>query len=229
MNISYEHIDELDTYFSEIRKIRLLTREEEKNLARKSRNGDKKAFDKLLRHNLRFVVNIAKQYRDRGVPFADLISEGNFGLMKAIEKYDETREVRLVAYAASWIRVYITNYIRKYTKNTEQSCDDLMVYLDMQHQGEYINTEFEEELLDIESRRSSVDELLKCLHNREKKILMLFYGLNGNKEMTLDEIGKETNLTMERVRQIKDKAMMKLKCSALAMNSKEIETLRNLR
>lgn len=229
----FEKLDEIDSYFEDIRKYRPLTSREEKELAKKIRNGDKDALNKLVNANLKFVVNFAKQYRKSGVPFSDLISEGNIGLIKAAEKFDETKGVKFISYAVWWVRNAIIECIEKFNGNTEEVNADLYTFDNHNNISEYeyssqmVNNEFEEELANLQSRKDTISELMKSLKEREIKILSLYFGLYDGKEMTLDEIGAEMNLTMERVRQIKDKAMVKLKVNALA--SDEFYTFKELR
>lgn len=228
----FEKIDEIDSYFEDISKYRPLSSREERELAIKIRSGDKAALDKLVKANLRFVVNYAKQYRDRGVPFSDLISEGNIGLIKAAEKFDETKGVKFISYAVWWIRNSIQECIDRYLGNTEevnadeytfQNCDTS----EYDYSSQIINNEFEDELNNMQSRETTIAELMKTLKDREIKILSLYFGLYDGREMTLDEIGRKMELTKERVRQIKDKALVKLKVNALA--SDEFYTFKELR
>ena len=231
-NIGYEHVEGLDSYFSDIQNIRKLTAAEEKELSVRIQRGDKDALDKLVYHNLRFVVNIAKNYRDRGVPFADLISEGNVGLIRAASKFDDKKNVKFISYAVWWIKNSINECIEKYNRDNETlSYEDytLNKCTDLDNKFEQINEDFEEKINNIQSRKDAIESLMKCLHEREIKILTLFFGLNGGKEMTLEEVGKEMCLTNERVRQIKDSALSKLKCEVLTYTDDEIDTFRLLR
>ena len=231
-NIGYEHVEGLDSYFSDIQNIRKLTAAEEKELSVRIQRGDKDALDKLVYHNLRFVVNIAKNYRDRGVPFADLISEGNVGLIRAASKFDDKKNVKFISYAVWWIKNSINECIEAYKRNNESITYEDYVFnnqSDVDYQLDLINEDFENKINDIQSRKDTIDILLKCLHEREIKILTLFYGLGNGKEMTLDEVGKEMHLTNERVRQIKDNALTKLKCNVLTYSNDEIETFKSLR
>ena len=224
-NIGYEHVQELSTYFNDIQNIRRLTRREEQILSEKIQKGDEQALNKLVYHNLRFVVNIAKNYRNSNVPFADIISEGNLGLIRAAHKFDSTKGVKFISYAVWWIKNSINECIEKYNRDNETlSYDDYTINkcTDLDHKFEQINEDFEEKINNIQS-------LMKCLHEREIKILTLFFGLNGGKEMTLEEVGKEMCLTNERVRQIKDSALSKLKCEVLTYTDDEIDTFRLLR
>lgn len=228
--IKWEYVKELDKYFSEIKHFKTLSRQEERALGMKIQRGDKSALNKLVNHNLKFVVSIAKKYRDRGVPFEDLISEGNMGLYHAAEKYDGRRETKFITYAVWWIKNSINEIIKDYASNNEINVDDFIFdkKKSVEYHQELINEEFEEELNNIQSRNDSVEELLKCLQERERKIVTMFFGLKGTKEMNLDEIGQSMSLSMERVRQIKDVALIKLKSNVLMMNNdffKEIKEL----
>lgn len=231
-NLGYEHVQELSTYFNDIQNIRRLTKREEQILSEKIQKGDEQALNKLVYHNLRFVVNIAKNYRNSNVPFADIISEGNLGLIRAAHKFDSTKGVKFISYAVWWIKNSINECIEKYNRDNETlSYDDYTINkcTDLDHKFEQINEDFEEKINNIQSRKDAIESLMKCLHEREIKILTLFFGLNGGKEMTLEEVGKEMCLTNERVRQIKDSALSKLKCEVLTYTDDEIDTFRLLR
>ena len=231
-NLGYEHVQELSTYFNDIQNIRRLTRREEQILSEKIQKGDEQALNKLVYHNLRFVVNIAKNYRNSNVPFADIISEGNIGLIRAAHKFDSTKGVKFISYAVWWIKNSINECIEKYNRDNETlSYDDYTINkcTDLDHKFEQINEDFEEKINNIQSRKDAIESLMKCLHEREIKILTLFFGLNGGREMTLEEVGKEMCLTNERVRQIKDSALSKLKCEVLTYTDDEIDTFRLLR
>ena len=231
-NIGYEHIQELSTYFNDIQNIRRLTRREEQILSEKIQKGDEQALNKLVYHNLRFVVHIAKNYRNSNVPFADIISEGNLGLIRAAHKFDSTKGVKFISYAVWWIKNSINECIEKYNRDNETlSYDDYTINkcTDLDNKFEQINEDFEEKINNIQSRKDAIESLMKCLHEREIKILTLFFGLNGGREMTLEEVGKEMCLTNERVRQIKDSALSKLKCEVLTYTDDEIDTFRLLR
>ena len=231
-NLGYEHVQELSTYFNDIQNIRRLTKREEQILSEKIQKGDEQALNKLVYHNLRFVVNIAKNYRNSNVPFADIISEGNLGLIRAAHKFDSTKGVKFISYAVWWIKNSINECIEKYNRDNETlSYDDYTINkcTDLDNKFEQINEDFEEKINNIQSRKDAIESLMKCLHEREIKILTLFFGLNGGKEMTLEEVGKEMCLTNERVRQIKDSALSKLKCEVLTYTDDEIDTFRLLR
>ena len=229
----YEHIEELDKYFEDVKKYRKrLTQDEEIELAYKIQEGNKEALDKLVKYNLRFVITVAKKYRSKtNVSFADLISEGNIGLIRAAQKYDPTRNIRFSSYAVWWIKASINECIERYKGNIEYNfMEDYQIVNLVESEGSYdnINEEFEQKMNNLQSRKSAIDDLVKCLEERKKKIIMLFFGLEGNrKEMNLDEISKEMSLTKERVRQIKDTALVKLKCEALC--SDEYQVYKDLR
>ena len=224
-NLGYEHVQELTTYFNDIQNIRRLTRREEQILSEKIQKGDEQALNKLVYHNLRFVVNIAKNYRNSNVPFADIISEGNLGLIHAANKFDPKKNIRFISYAVWWIRCYINDFIEEQMTNSEVSTDE---YENYQYHEDFINENFEENLNNLNDRNSTIADLLICLKDRERRIIQMSFGLNGEKEMTLDEISKVTDLSMERVRQIKDDAIMKLKCEVLSRPSNDFNELRML-
>lgn len=231
-NLGYEHVQELSTYFNDIQNIRRLTRREEQILSEKIQKGDEQALNKLVYHNLKFVVNIAKNYRNSNVPFADIISEGNLGLIRAAHKFDSSKGVKFISYAVWWIKNSINECIEKYNRDNETlSYDDYTINkgTDLDNKFEQINEDFEEKINNIQSRKDAIESLMKCLHEREIKILTLFFGLNGGREMTLEEVGKKMCLTNERVRQIKDSALSKLKCEVLTYTDDEIDTFRLLR
>lgn len=226
----YERIEELDIYFKDLKKYKPMTKEEELKTFRKVREGDSKALEKVIVSNLTFVVSIAKRYRKYGVNFADLISEGNLGLIKAAGNFDEKKGTRFISYAVWWIKAYIQEFINSALNNSVVDFDGIN-YNDLDYEYEensnIINSEFEDEMINAQSRDTSLSELMDCLEKREQQILILYFGLYGNKENTLDEIGNEMNLTKERVRQIKDKALVKMKSNALM--SEEFDTFCTLR
>lgn len=232
--IKYERIEGLNQYFANIKKYRPLSKEQEIKLAYKIQKGDTKALQDLVNANLCFVISIAKKYRNSGVSFADLISEGNVGLMRAAMKFDPHKGVKFISYAVWWIKACIQECIDEYSKATEYTDIDDYVF-NNQTDSDYeedcnahlINSEYEEELHNMQSRKISIDILMKSLEQREIRILSLYFGLDDGKECTLDEIGQEMHLTRERVRQIKDRAIVKMKNNALL--SQEFNTFKELR
>lgn len=228
---NFKKVNEIEDYFREIKKYNHLTKEEENLLSEEIKKGNKNALEKLVTCNLKFVVNIAKSYRNSGVPFSDLISEGNIGLIRAAQKFDGSKDVRFISYAVWWVKNSIQDCIEEYQNNyTENSGIEDYVFnncTNSDYTHNYINDDFEDELVNIQSRKDSINELMSCLQQREIKILMEYFGINDGKEKTLDEISNELNITNERVRQIKDNALIKLRTYALT--SKEFDTYKNLR
>ncbi|MBQ7841832.1 MAG: RNA polymerase sigma factor RpoD/SigA [Odoribacter sp.] len=261
----------LDKYLQEIGKEDLITVEEEVELAQRIRKGDQKALEKLTRANLRFVVSVAKQYQNQGLSLPDLINEGNLGLIKAAEKFDETRGFKFISYAVWWIRQSILqalaeqsrivrlplnqvgslNKINKAFSRFEQenerrpSPEELADSLDLPAEkvadtlrvsGRHISVDApfvegeDNSLLDVlvnddspiadrtlinESLSTEVERALSTLTERERDIIKLFFGIN-TQEMTLEEIGEKFGLTRERVRQIKEKAIRRLRHSSIS-------------
>ena len=259
----------LDKYLQEIGREELITVEEEVELAQRIRNGDQEALEKLTRANLRFVVSVAKQYQNQGISLPDLINEGNLGLIKAAEKFDETRGFKFISYAVWWIRQSILqalaeqsrivrlplnqvgslNKINKALSKFEQehermpSADELAEYLDIPPEkiadtlrvsGRHVSVDApfvdgeDNSLLDVlvnpvspnadsglvnESLNKEIERALSTLTERERDIIRYFFGI-GCQEMTLEEIGEKFGLTRERVRQIKEKAVRRLRHSA---------------
>ena len=258
----------LDKYLQEIGKEDLITVEEEVDLAQRIKKGDKEALEKLTRANLRFVVSVAKQYQNQGLSLPDLINEGNLGLIKAAEKFDETRGFKFISYAVWWIRQSILqalaeqsrivrlplnqvgslNKINKAFARFEQehertlSPEELANELDLPKEkvtdtlrvsGRHVSVDApfsdgeDNSLLDVlvnndspiadrglinESLGTEVERALSTLTDRERDIIKYFFGI-GCSEMTLEEIGEKFGLTRERVRQIKEKAIRRLRHS----------------
>ena len=256
----------LDRYLQEIGREDLISVQDEVDLARRIREGDQKALDKLVRANLRFVVSVAKQYQNQGLSLPDLINEGNLGLIRAAQRFDETRGFKFISYAVWWVRQSILqalaeqsrivrlplnrvgslNKINKERSKFEQeferipSAEELAERIDipadqvadtMKVSGRHISVDApfadgdENSLLDVlinddtptpdrvlnqESLSKEVDRALQQLDERERNIVKMFFGI-GSQEMTLEEIGAKYDLTRERVRQIKEKAIRRLK------------------
>ncbi len=267
------------TYLKEIARVPLLSPEEEKTVSRAAQKGDEKALTRLVESNLRFVVSIAKGYRNRGLSFLDLINEGNLGLMKAARTFDPERGVRFVSYAVWWIRQSIlaaildkadmvripqsqTKKIRRIHKQVEalrlkaggepvsdaevmqkadidrETLDEVQQFthgylsLDTTRVGdsekpiiEFLRDpkdqdNFEKALMD-KDLAEKLQTALKTLDRRDEKILTWRYGLDGRGSQTLDEIGKRLNISKERVRQIEERAMKKIRASKEADNLKD--------
>ena len=256
----------LDKYLQEIGREELISVEDEVELAQRIRKGDRAALEKLTRANLRFVVSVAKQYQNQGLSLPDLINEGNLGLIKAAQKFDETRGFKFISYAVWWIRQSILqslaeqsrivrlplnqvgslNKINKALSRFEQederrpSPEELAEELDipiekiadtLKVSGRHISVDApfvegeDNSLLDVlpnddspvadhtlmnESLQTEIDRALETLTEREADIIRMFFGI-GCQEMTLEEIGAKFALTRERVRQIKEKAIRRLR------------------
>ena len=230
-----QRVGSVAQYFNDIRKYPILNKNEEKELLIQAQGNNKKlqkeAIEILVNCNQRFVASAAMKYAN-GDDLLDIINEGNIGLIRAAHKFDPSKGVKFISYAVWWIKNSINECIEKYNRDNETlSYEDytLNKCTDLDNKFEQINEDFEEKINNIQSRKDAIESLMKCLHEREIKILTLFFGLNGGKEMTLDEVGKEMCLTNERVRQIKDSALSKLKCEVLTYSDDEIDTFKLLR
>ena len=257
----------LDKYLNDIGKISMLTAEDEADLARRIREGDEGALERLTRANLRFVVSVAKQYQNQGLALSDLINEGNVGLMKAAKRFDETKGFKFISYAEWWIRQSILqalaeqsrivrlplnkigsiNKINKTYAFLEQSherppsAEEIAKELDMtindvkesmKNSGRHVSMDAplvegeDSNLYDVlrsgespnpdkellhESLRTEIERALETLTPREADVIRLYFGLGNQHPMTLEEIGETFDLTRERVRQIKEKAIRRLK------------------
>ena len=267
----------LDKYLNDISKIDLLTADEEAELARRIREGDKEALERMTKSNLRFVVSVAKQYQNQGLSLSDLINEGNVGLMKAAKRFDETKGFKFISYAVWWIRQSILQAIVEYARivrlplnkvgsynkvneavvsfvqefEREPSDEELAELLDMkpkdvvkmkQSGSRHLSfdapvggDEGDATMLDLlnfdsedapdlalmeESLKDEVKYGLCMLSPREVEVLGAYYGLKGRKSMTLEEIGELYGLTRERVRQIKERAIRRLRKSVNKNNLK---------
>lgn len=213
---------EIKAYFNEISNFENLEREQELELGRRINRGDRKAIDELVKANLKFVIYVANGYKNYGVPFADLIAEGNIGLLKAAEKFDYRKKLKFNSYAVWWIKAYIQDFIKKQLSRNDFSENDIKVKFKFNENEEYdnildlgrynVSTAFDDEHNEIEEyKNAKIDELLSTLNEREKEIIISYFGLNDGDEQTLDEIGCKHSLTKERVRQIKEKALKKLR------------------
>ena len=256
----------LDKYLQEIGKVDLITAEEEVELAQKVKQGDQLALEKLTKANLRFVVSVAKQYQNQGLTLPDLINEGNLGLIKAAQRFDETRGFKFISYAVWWIRQSILqalaeqsrivrlplnkigsiNKINKTYAFLEQSherppsAEEIANELDMtindvkesmKNSGRHVSMDAplvegeDSNLYDVlrsgespnpdkelihESLRTEIERALETLTPREADVIKLYFGLGNHHPMTLEEIGETFDLTRERVRQIKEKAIRRI-------------------
>ena len=257
----------LDKYLHDIGKVELITAEEEVELARKIKNGDQAALEKLTKANLRFVVSVAKQYQNQGLNLPDLINEGNLGLIKAAQRFDETRGFKFISYAVWWIRQSILQALAEQSRIVRLPLNKIGTINKINKAYAYLEQELEREpradeiakMLDIteaevrdslrnssrhlsmdasrtqdednnmydvlksedsptpdkgllyESLKTEVNRVIATLPQREADILKLYFGLDSKHPMTLEEIGEKFDLTRERVRQIKEKALRRLK------------------
>lgn len=257
----------LDKYLQEIGKVDLLTVDEEVELAKRIKAGDQIALEKMTKANLRFVVSVAKQYQNQGLTLGDLINEGNLGLIKAAQRFDETRGFKFISYAVWWIRQSILQALAEQSRivrlplnrvgslnkisrtfseleqkyEREPSAEELADVLEvttaevldtMKISGRHVSMDApfvqgeENSLLDVlenddketpdsglmnDSLRREVQRALSTLTQRESDVIALYFGLNGEHALTLEEIGEKFNLTRERVRQIKEKAIRRLR------------------
>lgn len=227
--------DTVRTYYEDLKKFKPLTRTKEKRLIKLCKKGNLKAKNEILEANLRFVFDIAKRYTGRGVPISDLISDGNMGLLRAIDKFDEARDLKFISYAVWWIRQAMLEDIKKtrllnhieiepnmsndtvLEKKLSDDEDEHVSYYEVGFSNE--NDEKSKET--VETQKSVVSDLLENLTDRERDIIELSYGLNNKKELTLTEIAKKYNMSIERIRQINVKSMRKLRSSAMMYNDIE--------
>lgn len=266
-SITNRESQSLEKYLQEIGREELITAEEEVRLARKIKEGDQNALDRLTKANLRFVVSVAKQYQNQGLSLPDLINEGNLGLIKAAKRFDETRGFKFISYAVWWIRQSILqalaeqsrivrlplnqvgslNKISKAYSKLEQeferepSPEELAKILDiptekisdtMRVSGKHVSMDApfvqgeDNSLIDVlensdspradgllmnESLQKEIDRSLSTLTEREREVIKLFFGIGMQHGLTLEEIGAKFDLTRERVRQIKEKAIRRLR------------------
>jgi RNA polymerase primary sigma factor len=270
-SITNRESQSLEKYLQEIGKVELISPEEEVKLAVRIKQGDQKALDKLTKANLRFVVSVAKQYQNQGLSLPDLINEGNLGLIKAAQRFDETRGFKFISYAVWWIRqsilqalaeqsrivrlplnkVGLTNRIQKAYSQLEQeferepSAEELAEVLELEIDevtssmgiaGRHVSMDTplsegeDNTLIDVlinpnaelantniehkESLKQEIDRSLRTLTERQKEVICFFFGIGVDHPMSLEDIGERFNLTRERVRQIKDKAITKLRSNS---------------
>lgn len=217
------------TYYDELKKYKPITRMREKELILKAKNGDLKAQNEILESNLRFVFNVASRYKGNGAAISDLISEGNLGLIKAIQKFDPEKDVRFISYAVWWIRNAMQEFIKKRQaslniEREEDSLNGIIVENGIpDNEDEFItvkdiilsNEEDEEKQELHKNQRKIIDKILSKLNDRERYIVEQYYGISGKKEKNLEELGNELKITKERVRQIKMVALNKLRSEIL--------------
>jgi RNA polymerase primary sigma factor len=270
-SITNRESESLEKYLQEIGKVDLISPEEEVKLAVKIRQGDQAALDKLTKANLRFVVSVAKQYQNQGLTLPDLINEGNLGLIKAAQRFDETRGFKFISYGVWWIRqsimqalaeqsrivrlplnkVGLTNRISRAFSHLEQefertpTAEELAFFLDIETEevsatmnvaARHVSMDSplsdgeESTLIDVlidgnaesadkqimfnDSLKMEIARSLSVLTERQKEVICYFYGINMEQPLSLEDIGMKFCLTRERVRQIKDKALTKLRTAS---------------
>ena len=207
-SITNRESQSLDKYLHEIGKVDLITAEEEVILAQKIREGDQAALERLTKTNLRFVVSVAKQYQNQGLTLGDLINEGNLGLIKAAKRFDETKGFKFISYAVWWIRQSILQAIAEQSRIVRLPLNQVGSLIDVLENRDTPQTD---SMLINESLSEEIKRSLATLTEREREIIVLFFGLGTNHALSLEEIGEKFNLTRERVRQIKDKALQRLR------------------
>jgi len=268
------HRFSLEKYLDEISQISLLTPEEEIELTRRIKQGDQEALHRLIRANLRFVVKVAKEYQNQGLPLTDLINEGNLGLIKAAKRFDETRGFKFISYAVWWIRQSILKSLAEYSRVVRlplnrvgliSKVNQLVRTLEQEYNREpsfeEISNSLEISIPDIseamsssafhisldqpiqrsedgtmkeiihnpdskmpdrdlvkESLRQEIRRVLKSLAPREEKIIKMYFGVDYERPYTLEEIGERLKLTRERVRQIKERALVRLRHQSRSQN-----------
>lgn len=211
-------------YFNEISKYKSLSLDEEMLLWERFRkNNDLSARDKLITSNLKFVASVAKGYQGRGLSYADLIAEGNCGLLKAFDKFDYKKGYKTISYSVWWIKQAILDALERRNgidgdelpyDYEKQSCDDEdIAIVDIPKNNDFI--EDDDKANSLEEIKNMAYTLVETLTEREQNIIMDYYGMSGNTK-TLEEIGDDLGLTKERVRQIKEKALKKLRAEALS-------------
>lgn len=211
-------MEDLSNYCNSIKNSEKLSREEEREIAKRIQNGDDEALNILVEANLKYVITIAKRFAWSGIPLYDLISEGNLGLIKAARKFDPDRGTKFITCAKPWITQAIDEYVKSQNTDKEFSSIDDYV-LEKRFCDEMINNDFENEIVECNGQKDAVNELLSCLTKRECRVLQAYFGLNGMKEMSLREIGHDMGLTQERVRQIKDAGIEKMQFKAMENKS----------
>lgn len=218
-------------YYNNLKSCKPLSKIEEYELCKKFKlKQDISARNKVITANLRFVVDIAKNYQNRGLPLTELIAAGNMGLLYALDKFDYNKGFKFITYAVWWIRQYIQESIKNKGKlsteelpieNCQFKCDEDGVLIEnKKNMDNFLYEEYDNE--DYEEKQEKILKLLlSCLDEREYQIIMSYYGING-KEKTLDEIGKKFRITKMRVQQLKERALTKMRANGVCLNVNQI-------
>ena len=235
-----QHVNDFNrtvqVYYQDLNSFKPISRAYERRLIRKYRRGNQEARNKLIEANLKFVFDVAKKYSGRGIPMQELISEGNMGLIRAIDKFDLSKNVKFITYAVWWIRQAMLEALRrkkllsyvdlsiKTDNNTviEQGLyDEENTIEETEEFEDYIDSRLNESPKIGEVQQKVIIKISDLLNDREKDIIENYYGINGKKELTLIDIGKKYNLSSERVRQIKTSAIRKLRSQAMLIENAE--------
>ncbi len=226
----------VQTYYTSLRKYKSISREKEKELFKQIKNNNnEQAKNEIIESHLKFVFDVAKCYKGKGVPLEDLISEGNIGLAKAINKFDENKGIKFITYAVWWIKQSILECLKKRNKisfnevleddnltnsNNDFCFDNIDDNNEIFNENYNITTEYDDVIKELNEVKSNViKKLLKKLPYRGQKIIIYYYGLDNEEEKNLDEIGQELGITKERVRQIKEKCLKILRSEILMMDN----------
>lgn len=226
----------VQTYYTSLRKYKSISREKEKELFKQIKNNNnEQAKNEIIESHLKFVFDVAKCYKGKGVPLEDLISEGNIGLAKAINKFDENKGIKFITYAVWWIKQSILECLKKRNKisfnevleddnltnsNNDFCFDNVDDCNEICDENYNITTEYDDVIKELNEVKSNViKKLLKKLPYRGQKIIIYYYGLDNEEEKNLDEIGQELGITKERVRQIKEKCLKILRSEILMMDN----------
>jgi RNA polymerase primary sigma factor len=226
----------VQTYYTSLRKYKSISREKEKELFKQIKNNNnEQAKNEIIESHLKFVFDVAKCYKGKGVPLEDLISEGNIGLAKAINKFDENKGIKFITYAVWWIKQSILECLKKRNKisfnevleddnltnsNNDFCFDNVDDNNEIFNENYNITTEYDDVIKELNEVKSNViKKLLKKLPYRGQKIIIYYYGLDNEEEKNLDEIGQELGITKERVRQIKEKCLKILRSEILMMDN----------
>ncbi len=213
--------DTVLSYYNELANKKPLPREEEDELISLAKTGDENAKNKIIESNLRFVFNVAKKYKGNGVPMTDLISDGNMGLIKALDKFDMERGVKFITYAVFWVKQAMIQSIKEhFLKGMVEETTDVMsqeIYDVCEEQYMEDGAMFDMPNKDVAC--NVIDNAMSCLTPRERSVIEMNYGMNGYSELSLKDIGDSFGITGERIRRIKQKAIRKMRAEVMSNDS----------